>query len=224
MSISSEQSTVLPLNTSGKPPEVFSPPGITDLNSLTDGRNEGAYSTAYRWGAWLQIIVELIYLVALLLSGLVGLVLLAKYAVFRENNSGFVFGLLGPADRSRMLQLYVTIALSGVCGGCSSALKWLYHSIAKQRWHQDRIIWRLVVPPLSGTLAVFTAMMIISGLVPFLAKSWLTNLTAGAAFGFFVGLFSDNLLAALEKVAFNLFGTMNDRFQKRSDQGDAESK
>lgn len=47
---------------------------------------------------------------------------------------------------------------------------------------------------------------------------------AAAAFGFFVGLFSDNLLAALEKAAFNVFGTMNDRFQKRSDQGDTEPK
>lgn len=176
MSTSSEQSTVLPLNASGKQPEVFSPPGVPDLNSLTDGRTEGAYRTAYRWSAWLQITIELIYLVALLVSGLVGLALLAKYAVYRENNSGFVFSLLGPADRSRMLQLYVTIALSGICGGCSSALKWLYHTVAKQRWHQDRIIWRLVVPPLSGTLAVFTGLMIISGLVPFLSKSWLTSL------------------------------------------------
>lgn len=224
MSTSSEQSTVLPLNPSGKPPEAFPPPGVTDLNSLTDGRNEGAYKSAYGWDAWLQITIELIYLVTLLLLGLVGLAILARYAVFRESNSGFVFDLLGPADRSRILQLYITIALSGVCGGCSSALKWLYHSVAKLRWHQDRIIWRFVVPPLSGTLAIFAGMMILSGLVPFLAKSWLASLTAGAAFGFFVGLFSDNLLAALEKVAFNLFGTMNDRFQKRSDQGDAEPK
>jgi len=34
---------------------------------------------------------------------------------------------------------------------------------------------------------------------------------SGAALGFFVGLFSDNLLAALQKIAFRVFGTVDDR-------------
>lgn len=224
MSTSSEQSTVLPLSAPAKPPEVFTaPPSVTDLNSLTDGRNEGAYATRYGVGAWIQIALELGYLVGMLAAALIGLVLLAKYAVFKEQ-SGFIFSLLGPAERSKALQLYATISLSGICGGCSSALKWLYHTVAKQRWHRDRVVWRLTVPVLSGTLAVFTGMMIVSGLVPFLARTWLTGLTAAAAFGFFVGLFSDNLLAALEKVAFNIFGTMNDRTPKQTDQTDSTSK
>ncbi len=224
MSTSSEQSIVLPLSTPAKPPEVFTPPpSVTDLNSLTDGRDEGAYATRYGVRAWVQIVAELFYLVGMLAGALVGLLLLAKYAVFSEQ-TGFIFSLLGPAERSKALQLYATIALSGICGGCSSALKWLYHTVAKQRWHQDRIVWRLTVPVLSGTLAIFTGMMIVSGLVPFLARSWLTGLTSSAAFGFFVGLFSDNLLAALEKVAFNIFGTMNDRTPKPADQTDSTSK
>jgi hypothetical protein len=224
MTTSNEQSTILPLNASTKPPEVFGPPpNATDLDSLTDGRDEGAYATKYGAGAWVQIVLELVYLVAMLVCALAGLGLLAKFAVFKEQ-SGLVFSLLGPAERSRILQLYTTVALSGVCGGCSSSLKWLYHSVAKQRWHRDRVVWRFTVPLLSGTLAVFTSMMIVSGLVPFLARSWLTGLTAAAAFGFFVGLFSDNLLAALERVAFNIFGTMNDRTPKRSDQADADPK
>jgi len=217
MSTSGEQSTILPLNATGKPPEAFAPPpSAIDLNSLTDGRDEGAYATKYSAGAWTQIVVELTYLVGMLACALICLGLLAKYTVFQEQ-SGLIFSFLGPAERSKTLLLYATIALSGVCGGCSSALKWLYHSVAKQRWHRDRVIWRFTVPLLSGTLAVFTGLMIVSGLVPFLARSWLTSLTAAAAFGFFVGLFSDNLLAALEKVAFNIFGTMNDRTPKRTD-------
>ncbi len=223
MSTSSEQSTILALSPQTKQPEVFSPPGVTDLDGLTDGRREGVYATAYGFGAWTQILIELVYLVVLMLAGLIGLFLLAKYAVYKQS-SGLVFGLLGAPEQSKALQLYSAIALSGVCGGCSSSLKWLYHSVAKQRWHRDRCIWRLVVPLLSGVLAVFTGMMVISGLVPFLARSWLAGLTAAAAFGFFVGLFSDNLLAALERIAFHLFGTMNDRFQKQGDQGNAEQK
>jgi len=144
---------------------------------------------------------------------------LAKFAVYREQ-TGLVFGLFGSVERSKPLLLYATIALSGVCGGCSFALKWLYHTVAHRKWHRDRIIWRLTVPPLSGTLAVFAGMMIVSGLVPILARTWLTGLTTAAAFGFFVGLFSDNALAALERVAFNIFGTMNDRIQKKADQSE----
>src|ERR1700742_4802435 len=158
MSTSGEQSTILPLNTPNKPPDDFTPPSsVTDLNSLTDGRDEGAYATSYSASGWLQIVFELVYLVGGLGCSLACLGLLAKFAVFKEQ-SGLVFSLLGPAEHSKTLQLYITIALSGICGGCSFALKWLYHTVARQRWHRDRIIWRLTVPLLSGTLAVFTGM------------------------------------------------------------------
>jgi hypothetical protein len=60
-------------------------------------------------------------------------------------------------------------------------------------------------------LAVFTALMIISGIVPFLNRTSLAGPASGAALGFFVGLFSDNLLAALQKVAFRVFGTVDER-------------
>jgi hypothetical protein len=224
MSTSNEQSsTSLAGQSLKRPDQVFSPPGVVDLDSLTDGRGEGTYATAYGFSAWAQILLELIYLTAALLGGLAGLFLLAKYAVYKQT-SGLVFEALGAAEQSKVLQLYSAIALSGVCGGCRSSLKWLYHSVAKQRWHRDRLIWRLIVPILSGVLAMFTGMMVISGLVPFLARSWLAGLTAASAFGFFVGLFSDNLLAALEKVAFSLFGTMNDRFQKQGGQDNPEQR
>ena len=60
-------------------------------------------------------------------------------------------------------------------------------------------------------LAIFSGLMIISGLVPFLARAPLAVPTTGAAYGFFVGLFSDNVLAALQRLANNIFGTMNKR-------------
>jgi hypothetical protein len=52
--------------------------------------------------------------------------------------------------------------------------------------------------------------MIISGIVPFLNRTSLAGPASGAALGFFVGLFSDNLLAALQKVAFRVFGTVDE--------------
>src|SRR5258708_23880390 len=95
MSTSSEQSTILPLSAPTKPPDVFAPPGVTDLNSLTDGRAEGAYATKYSRGAWIQIIFELIYLVGTLVFALAALAFLAKFAVFKDQ-AGCVFDLIVP--------------------------------------------------------------------------------------------------------------------------------
>jgi hypothetical protein len=136
------------------------------------------------------------------------LVLLAKHVILKETG-GPVFALIGGPTESTPLVVYAAVTFAGICGGCASSLKWLYHAVAKQRWHRDRLIWRLVVPPLSGILAVFTALMIISGIVPFLNRTSLAGPASGAALGFFVGLFSDNLLAALQKVAFRVFGTVD---------------
>jgi hypothetical protein len=145
------------------------------------------------------------------------LVLLAKYVVLKET-SGPVFALIGSPTESTPLVIYAAVTLAGMCGGCASSLKWLYHVVAKKRWHCDRIIWRIVVPPLSGVLAAFTALMIISGIVPFLNRTSLAGPASGAALGFFVGLFSDNLLAALQKIAFRVFGTVDARTSNGSKQ------
>ena len=54
-------------------------------------------------------------------------------------------------------------------------------------------------------------MMIVSGIVPFLSKTPLTNPLTGAAFGFFVGFFSDNVLASLQNFALKVFGTVDSK-------------
>jgi hypothetical protein len=74
-------------------------------------------------------------------------------------------------------------------------------------------VWRFLVPVSSGFVALFSGLMIISGLVPFLARAPLMGPATGAAYGFFVGLFSDNVLAALQKLANHIFGTMDTKGQ-----------
>jgi len=186
----------------------FEPPGITDLASLTDGRKVGEFRSCYPRSAWIQIAVELAYLLTILLLCFAALVLLAKYTILDEK-TGLVHSLLGDLPKSAPFVLWASVALSGAVGGCTSSLKWLYHSVAKQRWHRDRIIWRFVVPILSSMLATFLGLMIVSGIVPFLSKTPLTVPTTGAAFGFFVGIFSDSVLGALQKFAFRVFGTVD---------------
>lgn len=114
---------------------------------------------------------------------------------------------LGPTP-AREILLWVIVALTGACGGAVSSLKWLYHSVARQVWHRDRIIWRIVVPILAGTLAPFTGMMISSGLLPFLNNTTLNNAIVCAGYGFFVGLFADNLMGGLQRFAHQVFGTL----------------
>jgi hypothetical protein len=195
-------------------PENFKPPGLTSLASLTDGRPPGHYKSIYPWTVWIQIVVEFIYLIAVELVCLAFLLELAIYAG-RKQETGFFFHLLGPYPTSAPLVAYLSIALSGTCGGCTFSLKWLYHTVAKMQWHRDRSVWRFVVPVSSGFVALFSGLMIISGLVPFLARTPLLVPATGAAYGFFVGVFSDNVLAALQKLANNIFGTMDTKGQSQ---------
>jgi fructose-specific phosphotransferase system IIC component len=110
--------------------------------------------------------------------------------------------------------LSVTVALSGVVGGTAFALKWLYHSVAKWLWNSDRILWRLIVPHLSGMLALFVAAMITSGIVSVFNAEFFSNFYGALGGGFFIGYFSDNVLAALQNLAVKWFGTVDKRFQR----------
>jgi hypothetical protein len=178
------------------------------LASLTDGRLPGDFASKYSASAWFQILLELLYLLAVLVGGILFLAWMAK-AVVLATPRGFFPEFLGEIPANTPLLVWMAAALAGACGGAASALKWLYHSVAKQQWHRDRVVWRIVVPPLSAVLSVFAGLMIVSGLIPFFSRTPFSNPATGAAFGFFVGMFSDNLLAALQKLAFRIFGTVD---------------
>ena len=153
--------------------ESFGPPEITDLASLTDGRRVGEFESRYPASVWLQIALELTYLITVLIASFLGLFLLALF-VAQKQDHGLVFDVIGPLPKSLPLVVWGSMTLAGACGGCTSSLKWLYHTVAKERWHRDRLVWRVIVPILSAMLAVFSGLMIVSGLVPFLARAPLT--------------------------------------------------
>ncbi len=50
--------------------------------------------------------------------------------------------------------------------------------------------------------------MVMSGIIPLLTKELFSRLPSCAGFGFFVGLFADNFLAALQKFAVKILGTL----------------
>lgn len=179
-------------------------PSITPNAPLTDGREVGEYSSHYCCCAHFQIVAELVYLGALLLTALYFLFEISKSLILQENS--FYPSLLGQYPQNQVLITGIVLFLSALCGGCSFALKWLYHTVAKKLWHVDRWVWRITVPVLSAVLSLFTGAMIGSGLIPVKVEA-ISNPLAGAAFGFFAGYFSDNVLASLQKLAQKIFGT-----------------
>ena len=107
----------------------------------------------------------------------------------------------------RLLQ-WMSVAFAGMLGGVVFDLKWLYHAVARNIWHEDRILWRVIVPVNSALVSLFFAFMITSGIVPLLDADAFRGVYFGLGFGFLFGYFSDNVIAALQRLAQRLFGTL----------------
>ena len=91
-------------------------------------------------------------------------------------------------------------------GGCCFGLKWMYHSVAKSIWNADRRLWRFLTPLLSGVVALFTLLLVASGLLQIFDKDVVQRPAAVLAFGFLVGYFSDRALAKMAELADTLLG------------------
>lgn len=193
---------------------------------LRDGRDAGEWESSYNWRAIIQIYVELAYLL--------GLLFISIYVLYNVMFGLIPSGLITPeaitpspgtpgpstppiSDQAARLSsdqaYWIAVALGGLIGGVVFALKWHYHSVAKRIWHQDRLVWRITAPILSGVLATFVIMMIRSDIIPLISVEKLTSIYAATSFSFFLGLFSDNLLASLQNLAAQMFGTLKDRGQ-----------
>ncbi len=203
-------------------PAIEAPPGTGQTiasppsgdKHLTDNRSPGEWRSRYPRTAWVQIVGELAYLtVGLLLA----LSLLYQIAVSAHAVNGPVLWPRAFEGTSRHTLSLGAVAVGGACGGFAFALKWLYHSVARSWWNRDRIVWRLVVPLLSATLALFTALMIGSGLIPIFSTRITEGPRIGAAYGFFVGFFSDNLLARLQRFADQTLGTSPGRGEAKQE-------
>lgn len=172
--------------------QVFAPAA-----ELTDGREPWDWKSKWARGAWLQIAFETIYIVMLLAACAVLFVLVWRGS-FRGEFSG-------RADPYINFQHYAYAALGGVLGGTLFDLKWLYHSVARGGWHQDRVLWRLFTPIISGGLAFATIALVSSGVFPLVngAQIRLPQVTVGLAF--LIGYFSDKSIGALNNLVDRMF-------------------
>lgn len=114
---------------------------------------------------------------------------------------------LGLSDQKYEPILKYGIAwLGGVLGGTLFAMKWLYHSVARQVWHLDRRLWRLYTPLISGGLAFAIIALISSGLLRVFDSQSVESRALVVGVAFLVGYFSDSAIAKLTEIAQTLFG------------------
>jgi hypothetical protein len=92
-------------------------------------------------------------------------------------------------------------------GGVLFDLKWLYHTVARGLWNQDRRLWRVFTPHISGGLSCFFLALVASGVLRIFDTKATDALSLVIGLGFLVGYFSDSAIAKLTEVAETLFGT-----------------
>lgn len=172
-------------------------------SDYTDNRSKGEWAGRYPCAAYCFILFEFVctlfwsvvslFLIFMVLysshlKAEIGKPILCVYdwlfLVFSEKNdfSGALCALIG-----------------GFFGGTLFDLKWFYHSIAKHIWNVDRIWWRLLVPYLSGTMALVFYFV--------LARANSDSFIAILSYSCLVGMFSDKALAKLTEIADKFFET-----------------
>ncbi|MCW3047074.1 MAG: rane protein of unknown function [Solirubrobacterales bacterium] len=123
------------------------------------------------------------------------------------------------AAESRSLALYGDAWLGGLLGGCLFSMKWLYHSIARGKWHLDRRAWRFLTPLVSAGLAFGTMALFISGALPLFSERITGTLPGVTGVSFLVGYFSDDTVAALAGAATKLLRGADEKEPDVSDRG-----
>lgn len=174
---------------------------------LNDGRDAGAWRSVYSRWARFWIYIELVYLL-LLMAG--GLGLIAVCAVSRLPIEAVPILSYRPLGTNDNVLFWTSVGAAGVLGGTVMTLKWHYHCVAKKLWHVDRRVWRITTPLLSGVVSLFVIMLLVSGVVSIISSQIVGTPIGGPAVAFVLGLFSDNILAALQNFAVRALGTLRD--------------
>jgi hypothetical protein len=178
-----------------------------------DGRRPGEWKSRYPDEALAQIKKEAIYLGVLLFLSPASMLLL---------NSGLVQSLTRASDEQfRPILTFGLAWLGGLLGGTLFDIKWLYHVVARERWNQDRIYWRVFAPHISSGLAFATIALISSGLFRIFDSSTTQSKTLVIGVSFLVGYFSDTAIAKLAEIAQTIFGASRDK-ERHLDPGDPD--
>lgn len=178
----------------------------------TDGRGlfrpASRYSPEYR----LEQRYESFYIFGLLAGSLVAIGCLGLGFVDR------FFAAHGvPAALIASCRRFEWIAAGGLLGGTVYAAKWLYHSVAKGLWHEDRRIWRLLSPWIALGATVGIGALVDAGFFHSSVDSGTSHSGAKlTGLGFLIGYLADRFLAKMKELTQVLFGESEAHYNKRS--------
>lgn len=127
-----------------------------------------------------------------------------------------------PAQDYASIMKFGLAWLAGTLGGTLFDIKWLYHSVARQRWHLDRRLWRIFTPHISGALAFAAVAIITSDIVRIFDRTATSRSVTVVGIAFLVGYFSDSSIAKLSEIAETLFGTSRSK-ERHASVPDSES-
>jgi len=172
----------------------------------TDGRIPGSWRTRYEDDALLYIKKEAIYVGALFV--VIPMLIICIHEDF--------FGAL---NIPHTVKKYSYAWIGGGLGGTLFSTKWLYHSVARNLWNQDRFLWRIFTPHISGALAFSFILLISSGIINLFSPAAMDKNNAVFGLSFLIGYFSDSAIAKLTEIANTLFGATQKESQKKNDNG-----
>jgi hypothetical protein len=164
-----------------------------------DDRNKWEWKTRWHDEAKKYIYVEASYV-----GGVFLLTLLAIILTWRGTTFALASIDCASCARSRFDQ-FAYFFLGGVLGGTLFGIKYLYKVVARGWWNQDRLLWRIFSPFISGGLALAIGTLIDSGIFGLAVKS--PTASSYLSLGFISGYFADNALAKMQEIAETIFGT-----------------
>lgn len=175
-------------------------------DDYTDGKRRGEWESPYPPKARKHIRLETAYLLILTIVSLVGVFWVLKSC------GTIIPGLptenVPSTDDNRCIPFLVSFGAlcSGILGGCCFGIKSMYHFVAKLQWHEDRRLWRILSPLVSGVVSLFMVFLVASGLLQIFDNRFIEHPIRVMAFSFLTGYFSDKALAKMAEVADTLFG------------------
>lgn len=158
---------------------------------------------------------EAVYILAVLILALLALIAVSVGCVER------LLMLVGLDSASTVVaRRFGWLCAGGLLGGTVYSAKWLYHSIAKGIWHEDRMVWRYLTPWISLGTTVGVGALVFAGFFKGVDSSSGATCTG---VGFLIGYLSDRFLAKMKDIAQVMFGETESHYQRR-DRNDPTSR
>jgi hypothetical protein len=167
-----------------------------DPSDPTDSRAMYQWSTRYPPEANKEIILEGIYLSAVLIVSLL--------TIFANWNGSICVMMKMTIQQGVIFKKYMFFASSGLLGGITFGIKYFYRVVARGYWHQDRRTWRVMSPVLAMVTAIVVGAMIDSN---FINPQKPISTPSIVFFGFLAGYFADEAVSKMAEIAGVIFGS-----------------